>query len=274
MYDSDNFVQNFTEYTFESPSCCYSKEVFWCGREGQRIFGILYIPERDGKLPLVIFSHEMGRTHTSGIGYAEALAAEGAAFFIYDIRGGSDKSRSDGCMQELSAFTAADDLEIILDQLIGTGRFDEDQVILMGGSLGAFASAVTAMRQPERLAGIILLYPTFILIEDLHRDFGQLERVPERFVFNGWFPVGKCWAADVWDFDPYSRIGCFRKPVLILHGELDPLLPFSWSERAAAAYPDAELHLIMKGGHGFKGEALWEALGYIRDYLKRLHILF
>ena len=247
----------------------FDTEEFWCGLPGRRIYGILYRPKSIVNPPLVIFSHEMGNTHTSGIGYAESLAADGIAVYVYDIRGGSKHSKSDGSMLELSAFTTANDLSIIMDDLIQSNLFDPARIILLGGSLGGFASAVTAMRYPDKIAGLILLYPSFILIEDLHRDFNTLEQVPDTFVFNNWFPVGRCFASDVWNFDPYSQIGKYEKPVLILHGDSDPIIPASWSFKAASAYSHPIFHYIKGGRHGFKGSALHEALTHIRSYLKR-----
>ncbi len=176
-------------------------------------------------------------------------------------------------MRQISAFTVSEDLEQIVKEMLGSGRFDEERVILAGASLGGFASAVTAMRHPERFAGLVLLYPGFILIEDLHRDYGTLERVPEEFMFNGWFPVGRCFAADVWNFDPYTQIGSYEKPVLVMHGDSDPLLESSWSKRAAAAYAQADFYMVKGGQHGFRGSALDEAVQYIREYLKKIGIL-
>lgn len=247
----------------------FDKEEFWCGLPGRKIFGILYLPKAIENPPLVIFSHEMGKTHTSGTGYAESLAADGFAVYVYDIRGGSEHSRSEGRMQELSAFTAADDLNMIMDDLAKTNIFDSARMVLLGASLGGFASALTAMRHPEKTAGLILMYPGFVLIEDLHQSFETLEQVPSRFVFNKWFPVGRRFASDVWNFDPYSQIGNYRKPVLILHGDRDPLLPASWSLMAVSAYPFPDFHIIKDGQHGFRGPALDEALGYIRSYLEK-----
>lgn len=132
----------------------FRRTEYQCGPEGRRIFGLLYRPEGIAHPPLIIFPHEMGRTHSS-------------------------------------------------------------------------------------VAGLVLLYPGFILIEDLHRDYGSLDRVPENFVFNGWFPVGRRFAADVWDFDPYSQIGRYDKPVLVLHGDSDPLHPAvsgaDWRRRPAGS---------------------------------------
>ncbi|MBR2779147.1 MAG: alpha/beta fold hydrolase [Firmicutes bacterium] len=256
----------------EKEEAGFRRTEYRCGPEGGRIFGLLYRPEGIVHPPLIIFSHEMGRTHSSVAGYVEALVQDGFAVYIYDIRGASDQSRSEGSMQELSAMTASADLEMIVSELLQSGEFDADRVVLAGASLGGFASAVAAMRTPERFAGLVLLYPGFVLIADLHRDYGSLDRVPENFVFNGWFPVGRCFAADVWDFDPYSQIGRYEKPVLVLHGDSDPLLPISWSERVAAAYGNAEFHMVKGGQHGFRGPAQQEALLYIRQYLERIGV--
>ena len=249
--------------------CRYKTEEFWCGLQGQRIFGILYRPESVSRPPLVIFSHEMGKTYTSGIGYAEALAREGMAVYLYDIRGGSIHCRSDGTMQEMSAFTVADDLKTIIDDLVHTDLFDPGRIVLLGASLGGFASSVTAMRYPEEIAGMILLYPGFVLIEDIQREYDTKDQIPEEFLFNKWFRVGRCFATDVWDFDPYTQIGRYKKPVLVLHGDKDPLLPASWSLMAASAYSYPIFQIIQGGQHGFHGEALKQALTYILEYLKK-----
>ncbi len=53
-------------------------------------------------------------------------------------RGASDQSRSEGSMQELSAMTASADLEMIVSELLQSGEFDADRVVLAGASLGGF----------------------------------------------------------------------------------------------------------------------------------------
>ena len=55
----------------------YRTEEIWCENGSNRIYGIAYIPEAEGRLPLVIFSHELGNNHESGVRYAERLAAHG-----------------------------------------------------------------------------------------------------------------------------------------------------------------------------------------------------
>ena len=52
----------------------YHTKTIWCGHDGKRIFGIAFIPQREGKMPLVIFSHELGYNHETGIPYGQFLA--------------------------------------------------------------------------------------------------------------------------------------------------------------------------------------------------------
>ena len=61
----------------------------WCQNGENRIYGLSYIPEGEGKFPLVIFSHELGNNHESGIRYAERLAENGFAAYVFDFCGGS-----------------------------------------------------------------------------------------------------------------------------------------------------------------------------------------
>lgn len=87
----------------------------WCKNQGQRIYGKLYMPQTGKqKVPLVIFSHELAASHKTGTGYAKALAARGAAVYVFDYRGGGPESRSDGKTTDMSVMTEVSDLETVL----------------------------------------------------------------------------------------------------------------------------------------------------------------
>ena len=77
----------------------------------------------------------------------------------------------------------------------------------------------------------------------------------------------------MWDYDVYQDMPKYGKPVLILHGDKDAIVPMSYSERAAKAYKDAELHVVKDGGHGFQGETFERAMGFIDAYLEKTGIL-
>lgn len=62
-----------------------------------RIYGVAYVPEKNTKMPLVIFSHEPGNDHKSGERYAKRLAEAGYAAYVFDFCGGTvGGNKSDG----------------------------------------------------------------------------------------------------------------------------------------------------------------------------------
>ena len=96
----------------------YRMEEIWCQNGPDQIYGIAYIPEGAEKSPLVIFSHELGNNHESGIRYAERLASNGYAAYVFDFRGGSAAgvlNRSSGNNYGMSVMTEASDLETVLN---------------------------------------------------------------------------------------------------------------------------------------------------------------
>lgn len=49
--------------------------------------------------------------------------------------------------------------------------------------------------------------------------------------------------------DYSGQLGDVSVPTLVVHGDEDPLLPLSWSRRAAAALSDSELEIVENCGH-------------------------
>lgn len=249
-----------------------SKEIS-CNIGSQSIYGIAYIPEKEGKFPLVIFAHELCNTHTAGIDYAKSLAAAGIAAYTFDFRGGSAGSRSDGKTTEMSVMTEADDLDAVMRCAKEWDFVDSERVVLLGGSQGGAAAAVAAERNEDQVAGLILLYPAFVIYDEVHTQFHSLEDVPDNFDFLGWIQVGRNYVSDIWDYDNYGNMENYEKPVLLIHGDRDFTVDISYSERAAESYPDADLQVIKGAGHGFYGESFEEAMQYIFGYLKEIGIL-
>jgi len=60
----------------------YQTEEVWCQRGDNRIYGVAYVPEGiQGRMPMVIYSHGFGGSHSGGATYARALAARG--YMVY-----------------------------------------------------------------------------------------------------------------------------------------------------------------------------------------------
>lgn len=249
----------------------YEEREITVQNNGQNIYGIAYVPDTgENKLPLVICSHGLGGSYRSCAAYAEQFASHGIAAYCFDFRGGGG-SRSDGKSTEMSVMTEVSDLEAVLEASAGWNFADRDRIILLGASQGGIVSAVTAARHPEETAGLILCYPAFLVHDAVHERFSALDEVPDSFQFE-WITAGRPYIEDMWDYDVYSEIGNYTKPVLLLHGDADSVVPISYAERAAEVYPDVSYVVIKGAGHGFRGSSFEEAIGHIFDYIQVIGI--
>ena len=232
-----------------------------------RIFCRVYRPQTAQKVPLVIFSHELGATFVSGVPYGEALAKEGIALVTFDFCNGSPNSLSGNDMTKMTPMTEADDLKAVLHEASHLDYVDTGKIVLLGASHGCFASIVTAVAAQAQVAGLILLYPGLVFLDDFHRQYKSPDEVPKTFLFHDSFTFGRPYVESVWNYDIYSEMQKFTSSVLILHGDADPWVPMEYADRVAVAFPNAKKVIVPGGEHGFSGKALDFAINQIRQFL-------
>lgn len=250
----------------------YKKQEIMVQKGDASIYGIAYIPETDKKVPLVIFSHELGNDHTSGERYAERLAEAGYAAYIFDFCGGTvGGNKSSGSNSDMSIQTEAADLEAVLASAKTWDFADPDRIVLMGGSMGGLVTTVVGSGHQDEIAGIILMYPALSAKEDSGMEkYPTKEDVPDDVsLFGGWIHVGKNYITDLWDVDFNQLLSSYQGPLLLLHGDRDSTVPLSWSEEALKIIPDCEFHVIKDGGHEFFGQPFEDAMSFILPYLNR-----
>ena len=130
---------------------------------------------------------------------------------------------------------ASDDLNAFLDQRLADEGLSPARLILFGFSQGTMMSLHVAPRRPEAVAGIV--------------------------AFSGRLLNPDALAAETLS----------RPPVLLLHGDADPMVPFAEMNLAGRALGDAGFEVyghVMKGtGHGIAPDGLSVALAFIRDRL-------
>lgn len=254
------------------PTYTYRQQEIELDNQGQRIYGIAYIPDTENeRVSLVICAHGLGGSYHTNMAYAEQLASHGIAAYCFDFRGGGG-TMSDGDTTEMSVMTEVADLEIILGAAAGWDFVDTDKMVLLGTSQGGITSAIAAARHTDEVSGLVLMYPAFLVSDAIHEQFNSLEEVPDTFRFN-WITAGWSYAEDMWDYDVYAEIGNYTEKVLLMHGNMDGIVPISYSERAAEVYENADYFVIDGAGHGFSGSAFEEAVRYIFDYLQEIGLI-
>lgn len=246
----------------------YETQEFYVQHKENQIYGLLYIPKDAGKkMPTVIFSHGFGGNYQVGTPYAEELAKDGYVVYCFDFCGGSLGSRSDGSTLEMSLFTEQADLESVIQKIQEQPFVDTHNLFLMGTSMGGAVSAITAAAHEEEIQGAILLYPAFVMVDDIQERFhNNTGEIPDSF-YHLWMTVGRVFAEDVMDYDIYEAISEYSKDVLLIHGDADDIVPLSSSKKVIEVYPSARLEVLQGAGHGFSGKDAGKAIAWILEYL-------
>ena len=236
-------------------------------KRNQKIVGYLYKPLKVGKMPLVIYAHELANTHEKGEPYAKFLANKGIATYIFDFPGGSDKSASDGLTTEMSVITEKDDLNDVIKILKRKHFVDKNNIFILGASQGGHVAALSAAENAKSINSLILMYPGFVSYFMSHQNYKTIEEIPDKFNFRGWIEVGKRFVTDIWNQNPYDVIGKYPGNVLILHGDEDRIVPIEYSLRAVDAYANAKLIIIKGARHIFFNENIDIACKHIIKFI-------
>lgn len=224
----------------------------WVEHDGMRIYDVLYVPKGiDAPTPAVICSHFFGGTHRNSGEWAQLMAEAGYIAYAFDFCGGASGSRSSGETTECSILTERADLSAVLSRIATLDAVDERSVFLLGQSQGGAVSAMVAAMRPEDVAGLVLLYPAFVIHDDAIERFGSPENVPE--TYRMWQRLGRVYAVDAMGYDFYEHIGAYTGPVLLFHGDRDGIVPLRYAERAAETYADIDFEVVRGAGHGFYG---------------------
>ena len=260
---------------------------------GQNIYGVAFIPNeaKSQKVPLVILSHGFSSSHRYHAHYAQKMAENGVAMYIYDFCGGSTVSKSEGRVQDMSVTTERDDLKAVFRAAKTWDWVDTENIFLSGESQGGFVSAYAGAELQEGLRGMVLLYPALhipvamakafpdvaLKMHEVGRDMaaqseqlatgddGSLPR-PETF---GSMPIGPVYPLDAISLNTIDITRRFQKPVLIIHGDQDALVDITFAFQALKDFPNAQLKIIPGANHGFWAEQGAQASQWMLDFVKR-----
>jgi phospholipase/carboxylesterase len=205
-------------------------------------------PEKAGAL--VVFLHGYGADGADLLGLGDVLGPHlpGVAFVAPDapercVGGGFGFQWFpipwlDGSPQaaaEAGLDAAAADLNGFLDARLEAEGLTPERLVLIGFSQGSMMSLHVALRRPDPVAGVVAISGRLLRPEALQGEI------------------------------------VVRPPVLLMHGDQDPVVPFEDMGRAGNALVEAGVPTyghVMKGtGHGIAPDGLGVALQFIRERL-------
>lgn len=131
---------------------------------------------------------------------------------------------------------SAADLNAFLDIVLHSEGIEADHLALVSFSQGTMMSLEVAPRRAEKIAGVVAFSGRLLRTEKLMSE---------------------------------AKV---KPPILLLHGDADPVVPFEEMKKAASALMDAGFETyghVMKGtGHGISPDGLGVALNFLRDRLE------
>lgn len=233
-----------------------TEKQFFFYRDDIKIWGKLYLPEGEGPFPVIIMSSGFRARGTFNEGWAKQFAASGYAAAIFDFAGSAAMTQSGGNLTDLSVFSEAADLNVVLDSLAAMDKIDRENIFLFGHSFGGLVSAYVGCNRAEEVRGMILVEPSFQLKDTVMADYPDLDEIPD-VMYTPDF-LGKIFFVDLYSFDIYDLLPNYAKNVLIFSAtaanSVGGLYP-EYLPRAAETFPSAELVTVDGADHQFQGAA-------------------
>ena len=248
-----------TVFSFPEGTQGVKKQELYIPASMGKLFGVFQQP--DNAPALIILSHGFNGSHLGNQDFADFFTSKGFATFCLDFCGGGMDSRSEGAYEEMSVLTEAEDLNDVVDYFLP--KFPV--IFLWGASQGGFISSYVAAHRPEDVRALAIEFPAFVLQDDSQKRLNQ-NAGPDMGI-----QISRKYNLDAVSFDIYDVLPGYTGDVLIQHGDQDRLVPQQYSERAAEAFPSAELIILPGEGHGFRGASRLEAMkreeAFFRNHL-------
>jgi dipeptidyl aminopeptidase/acylaminoacyl peptidase len=232
--------------------------IHWKSFDDRAISGILYTPPArfTGKRPVIIDIHggPEDQFQPYFLGQQNYYLNElGVALLFPNIRGSSGFGKTfltldNGLLRE----SAYKDIGSLLDWIGTQPDLDASRVMVTGASYGGNAALVTAMKYPDRIRCAIDIYGPSNLVTFLERtaayrqDLRRVEYGDERD------PRIRAFLERL---APLNSAASIAKPLFVIQGENDPIVPRSESDQIVNAVRKNGVpvwYFVAKGeGHGF-----------------------
>jgi dipeptidyl aminopeptidase/acylaminoacyl peptidase len=238
----------------------------WSSDDDAELHGRLYVTRTDRPAPLIVSIHG-GPTDQNTVQFNARFAywlSKGWAIFVPDYRGSTGHGRAyQQAMNHGWGVVDVVDVASGIESLRNDSRVDPSRIVLMGGSAGGFTTLRLAAQNLPGVVGAVALYPV--------TDLAELDATTHRFerTYNATI-VGP--PAVYAERSPINVASNINTPLLLLHGDADPVVNVEQSRTLVAAIQAAggtvDYVEYPGEGHGWrKGETTADELRRIDAFL-------
>ncbi|WP_445666546.1 alpha/beta hydrolase [Fodinibius sp. AD559] len=222
------YPQESISYTPNDVGLSY-EDVTFATEDGLDLHG-WYVPGDDSNVTVLYFHGNAGNI-SGRLQTIQLLHNLGLNVFIFDYRG---YGRSQGSTSEQGTYK---DARAAWNYLVSERGIENDQIVIMGRSLGgAVASWLAVRKQPAAT----ILESTFTSAADLGSDLYP------------WLPVRSIIS---YDYNTLQNITQIRSPLFMAHSRDDEIIPYHHGKTLYEAANDPKTFVELQGSHG---SGFWE----------------
>ena len=271
-YKLDKYLKELTTGAYKGAG--KGESVFIDGDHG-RLKAIIQKPElkQGERCPMVIFCHGFSGTKDGPMFelIADTLQSHGIASIRFDFNGHGE---SEGEFKDMTVPNEIEDAKKVVEYVRDL-RYVSDLAIV-GHSQGGVVAAMTAGQLSEELGepafnAVALMAPAAVLREDAIRGNTMGKQYdpfdPGEYVeLWGGLKLGGQYIRTAFNLPIYETAAKYQGPALIIHGNADRVVPYTYGERFHDIWPKSELVIQEYFDHGFS-QNIYRTTDIVSEFL-------
>jgi alpha/beta superfamily hydrolase/peroxiredoxin len=271
-YKVDKYLKELTTGSYQAAQ--KGETVFIDGHHG-RLKALIQKPElqQGEKCPMVIFCHGFSGTKDGPLFelVADTLQAHGIASIRFDFNGHGE---SEGEFKDMTVPNEIEDAKKVVEYVRDLRYVST--IAIGGHSQGGVVAAMTAGQLSEELGepafkAVALMAPAAVLRDDAIRGNTMGKQYdpfdPGEYVeLWGGLKLGAEYIRTSFSLPIYETAAKYQGPALIIHGNGDRVVPYTYGERFHQIWPKSELVIQEYFDHGFS-QNVYRTTDIVSDYL-------
>lgn len=271
-YKVDKYLKELTTGSYQAAQ--KGETVFIDGHHG-RLKALIQKPElqQGEKCPMVIFCHGFSGTKDGPLFelVADTLQAHGIASIRFDFNGHGE---SEGEFKDMTVPNEIEDAKKVVEYVRDLKYVST--IAIGGHSQGGVVAAMTAGQLSEELGepafkAVALMAPAAVLRDDAIRGSTMGKQYdpfdPGEYVeLWGGLKLGGEYIRTSFSLPIYETAAKYQGPALIIHGNGDRVVPYTYGERFHQIWPKSELVIQEYFDHGFS-QNVYRTTDIVSDYL-------
>ena len=272
-YKVDKYLKELTTGAYRPAK---KGEVVYIDGDHGRLKGLIQKPElqQGEKCPMVVFCHGFNGTKDGPLFelVADTLQAHGIASIRFDFNGHGE---SEGEFKDMTVPNEIIDAKKVVEYVRDLSYVSD--LAIVGHSQGGVVASMTAGELSAELGEpafrtVVLMAPAAVLRDDAIRGsvmgttFDPFDPGEYVEMWGGALKLGGNYIRAAFSLPIYETAAKYQGPALIIHGNGDRVVPYTYGERFHQIWPKSELVIQEYFDHGYS-QNIYRTTDIVSEYL-------